>query len=117
MKSRAAVLTPILAFALLAGSLAADAQQAARIPCVAWLRPGSAPDPMLEAFRQGLRDLDYIEGKSIVIEARWAEGKSDRLPPSRGRAGASQGGRDRHEHDARHPRRTGGEQHDPSRHG
>ncbi len=70
-----------LALALFAGSLAADAQQAARIPRVAWLRPESAPDPMLEAFRQGLRDLNCIEGKNIAIEARWAEGKSDRLPP------------------------------------
>ena len=70
-----------LALVLFATSLAADAQQAARIPRVAWLRPGSAPDPMLEAFRQGLRDLDYIEGKNIAIEPRWAEGKSDRLPP------------------------------------
>ena len=76
-----AIFIAVLALALLAASLAADAQQAARIPRVAWLRPGSAPDPMLEAFRQGLRDLDYIEGKNIAIEARWAEGKSDRLPP------------------------------------
>lgn len=35
---------------------------------------------MFEAFRQGLGDLEYVEGQNIVIESRWDEGKHDRMP-------------------------------------
>jgi putative tryptophan/tyrosine transport system substrate-binding protein len=58
----------------------ANAQQPAKLPRIGLLRAGSPPDPMIEAFRQGLRDLGYVEGKNIVIEYRWAEGKNERLP-------------------------------------
>jgi ABC-type uncharacterized transport system substrate-binding protein len=58
----------------------AEAQQPGKIPRIGLLRVGSPPDPMVEAFREGLRNLGYIEGKSVVIEYRWAEGKPDRLP-------------------------------------
>ena len=55
-------------------------QQPKKVPQIGILRAGSAPDPLVEAFRQGLRDLGYVEGKSIAIEYRWAEGKNERLP-------------------------------------
>jgi putative ABC transport system substrate-binding protein len=64
---------------LTAGGAAVDAQQAGNIPRVGILRTGSAPDPFVEAFRQGLRELGYVEGKSIALEYRWAEGKNERL--------------------------------------
>src|SRR5215470_9164527 len=57
-------------------ALVADAQQATKVPRVGLLRPGSPPDPYVDAFRQGLRDRGYVEGQTIALEFRWAEGKS-----------------------------------------
>ena len=65
---------------LVAAGAVAQAQQAAKVPRIGLLRIGSPPNPFLEAFRQGLKELGYIEGKNITIEYRWAEGKEDRLP-------------------------------------
>lgn len=66
---------------LLALGLPAAAQQPKKIPRIGFLTGSSAPSvaARLDAFRQGLRDLGYVEGKNIVIEYRYAEGKSDRL--------------------------------------
>jgi putative tryptophan/tyrosine transport system substrate-binding protein len=74
----------ILAVALIfsLGGAVAQAQQPAKIPRIGFL--GAASDPAiterLDAFRQGLRELGYIEGKNIAVELRSAEGKPDRLP-------------------------------------
>ncbi len=60
----------------------AEAQQAEKVPRIGYLS-GSPPSAIAEhneAFRQGLRELGYMEGKNIVIEWRSAEGKRDRLP-------------------------------------
>ena len=62
--------------------MSADAQQPAKAPRIGFLG-GSSPSAIsarIEAFRQGLRELGYVEGKNIVIEWRYAEGKFDRLP-------------------------------------
>jgi putative ABC transport system substrate-binding protein len=64
---------------LFALSAVAEAQQA-KIPRIGFLFIGSKDQPHLESFRQGLRDLSYVEGKNIVIEYRYAEGKNDALP-------------------------------------
>lgn len=70
-----------LAVTLLASPLAARAQpERERIPRVGLIRPGAPPDPSVEAFRQGLRDLGYVEGRTIAIEYRWAQGKFGRAP-------------------------------------
>jgi ABC-type uncharacterized transport system substrate-binding protein len=67
---------------LLALCLSAEAQQPAKIPRIGFLGvpPRFAISERIEAFRQGLRDLGYVEGKNIGIEWRYAEGKLDRLP-------------------------------------
>jgi hypothetical protein len=70
---------------LLALCFPAQAQQSAKVPRIAYLHPGTAADvsaARMEAFRQGLRELGYIDGKNIAIEYRYAEGKTEaeRLP-------------------------------------
>jgi putative ABC transport system substrate-binding protein len=62
--------------------LSAEAQQPAKTPRIGILMSGS-PEPrraVLEAFREGLRDLGYVEGKNIAIEYRYSEGRDERLP-------------------------------------
>jgi putative tryptophan/tyrosine transport system substrate-binding protein len=68
---------------LLAAPLAVEAQQAGKVPRVGVLSRGSRSDPVpraVDAVEQGLRELGYVEGQSIAIEYRFAEGKAERLP-------------------------------------
>jgi putative tryptophan/tyrosine transport system substrate-binding protein len=72
----------LLACVLLTAALAADTQPAAQVPRIGLLTAGPAsPSSLrtLEAFRQGLRDLGYIEGQHVVLEQRRAEGSDARL--------------------------------------
>ncbi len=69
-----------VAFGLLFAPFAAEGQPPGRVPRIGLLRAGSPPDPLTEAFRQGLRELGYVEGQNLVIEYRWAEGKPERYP-------------------------------------
>jgi putative ABC transport system substrate-binding protein len=59
---------------------AAEPQPAGKVWRIGLLVPSSASGGRTEAFRQGLRDLGYIEGQNIAIESRYAEGRADRLP-------------------------------------
>jgi putative tryptophan/tyrosine transport system substrate-binding protein len=67
---------------LFALCLSAEAQQAAKVPRIGVLAAPTASvfSSRIEVFRQGLRDLGYLEGKKISLEYRYAEGKLDRLP-------------------------------------
>jgi putative ABC transport system substrate-binding protein len=70
------------ALALLAAPLAAKAQPAEKVYRIGFLGAASstAHGHLVEAFRQGLRDHGYVEGRNLAIEYRWAEGKYERLP-------------------------------------
>ena len=80
----------VLLISILTPPLAAEAQQAGKVYRIGVLSPSSPSDPErlaspfgergLAAFRQGLRDLGYVEGQNIAIEYRWAEGRFERLP-------------------------------------
>ena len=72
----------IMTLGILLGSLAAQAQQTGNVYRIGFLGNSTAA---LEAnlvgpFREGLRDLGYVEGRNVLIEYRWAEGKYDRFP-------------------------------------
>src|SRR5436309_540731 len=72
----------ILALALLAAPLVAEAQPAARTVTIGYLGNSS---PALEAnlvaaFREGLRQLGYVEGRNLIIKYEWVEGQQERYP-------------------------------------
>src|SRR5260370_34445838 len=71
-----------LASGVLAAPLAVEAQQPGRVPRIGFLSVTSPSDrpPLLDAFRQGLRELGWVEGQNIVIDYRYAAGRVDRLP-------------------------------------
>jgi putative ABC transport system substrate-binding protein len=66
--------------ALLASPIAVEAQQAGKVPRIGFLLPGAqaTSSRFVDAFRQGLGG--YVEGRTILIDYRWAEGKAERLP-------------------------------------
>ena len=80
MRLGAIGLISTLTLGLLAGPLPTEAQQAGKMPRIGYLRRSASPGGSDEAFRQALRDLGWIEGRSIAIEYRWAAGKFHRLP-------------------------------------
>ena len=65
---------------LLLAPLAAHAQHPSKVPRIGVLWERTPTDPFIAAFRQGLRELGYTEGQSLVIEERYAEGVVDRYP-------------------------------------
>jgi putative tryptophan/tyrosine transport system substrate-binding protein len=79
---KAKILVYALSVLILAAIHLAEAQQGGKVPRIGILVPGSSAFPTsarYDSFRQGLRELGYIEGKNIFIEIRYAEGKQDQL--------------------------------------
>jgi len=73
------VIICLLTAALLSAVPFVEAQQAKKVPRIGLLLQ-ARHSAILEAFRQGLRELGYVEGRNISIEYRYVEGKVDRLP-------------------------------------
>src|SRR2546422_11324121 len=61
----------------------AQAQHADKTPRVGYLSQGSVDsgESLLASFRQGLRELGYVEGRTIVVEPRFADGRAERITP------------------------------------
>ena len=81
MRLRTIGLINTLVLGLVTFPLAAHGQQPKNIPRIGLLISGgrSATAPLADAFREGLRELGYLEAKTIILEVRWGEGKQDRI--------------------------------------
>ena len=64
---------------LLTSIYPAQAQQRGKVSRIGVLKTGTPPDANVDAFRQGLRELGYVEGQDIILEYRWAD-RDERLP-------------------------------------
>jgi putative ABC transport system substrate-binding protein len=82
LRLRAITLAVALVSGLLAAPIAAEGPPAGKVWRIGWLSPPSAATGASEfdALRDGLRELNYVEGRNITIEARWANGDPARLP-------------------------------------
>src|SRR5579871_5937614 len=60
--------------------LGAAAQQAEKIPRIGWLQGAASTNPIYEGFRQGLKELGYVEGRNVELVIRSANGSLDHLP-------------------------------------
>src|SRR3990172_6944404 len=79
MKEKFAV--SVVVILLLACSSPADAQQTTKaMPRIGFVSSSTADPPMFDAFQQGLRDLGYVQGKNILIQSRYGQGRLDRMP-------------------------------------
>src|SRR5438445_11909208 len=71
-------LAVVLAVSLVLATLAAQAQEVGKVARIGMLA-NSPSEPFVKTFKQGLRELGYVEGQNISIEYRWTEGRNERL--------------------------------------
>ncbi len=83
--NRRSALVVTLAVGVLLVALPAGAQQTGKVPRIGFLGNSTAAleANLIGPFREGLRDLGYEEGRNVLIEYRWAEGKYERFPKDR----------------------------------
>jgi len=75
-----ALFAVLAALAVLSASADVGAQPAGKVPRVGFLHPGAPPNANAEIFAHSLRELGYVEGRTVAIDYRWAEGQPERLP-------------------------------------
>jgi putative tryptophan/tyrosine transport system substrate-binding protein len=82
MKPRHVTVLLMIALGAMLAPLVADAQAPTKVARIGWMSLGNptASDPAMDAFRQGMRELGYMEGQTFVMEPRYADGKSERMP-------------------------------------
>ena len=82
MKPRHVTLLLIIALGAMLAPLVADAQAPTKVARIGWMSRGNptASDPAMDAFRQGMRELGYVEGQTFVMEPRYAGGKRELMP-------------------------------------
>jgi len=82
MKSGQVTFLLMIIFGVALTPLVAEAQAPTKVARVGWMSRGgpTAKDANMDAFRQGMRELGYVEGQSFVMEPRYADGKNDLMP-------------------------------------
>src|SRR4030095_12899963 len=82
MKPRQVTFLLMIVWGIVLAPLAAEAQAPTTVARVVWMSRGgpTAKDANMDAFRQGMRELGYVEGQSFVLEPRYAGGKSELMP-------------------------------------
>jgi hypothetical protein len=70
----------VIGGAAAAWPLAARGQQSARVPTIGVLGSGSTQGQWVASFVQRLRELGWIDGRTVTVEVRWAEGRNERFP-------------------------------------
>jgi putative ABC transport system substrate-binding protein len=70
-------LAVVLVLGLALAPLAAEAQQAGKVPTIGYVTPASGPGPAGDAFNRGLREAGYVEGRNIVVDRRYMAGRED----------------------------------------